>query len=71
MVEAQSFPAHGNPPLLTDAGLAGWTCSHPAARRNTARARNNRLSISSVSFASCSLILFAPFPPKRQDAHLQ
>ena len=64
MVEAQSFPAQGTPPLLTDAGLAGWTCSYPAAHRNTAQARNNILSISSVSVASCSFILFAPFPRK-------
>lgn len=69
MVEAQSF-LQGNPPLLTDAGLAGWTCSYPA-HRNTAQARNNSLSISSVSFASCSFILFAPSPEKRQDTHLQ
>lgn len=71
MVEAQSFPAGQPPSAGQDAGLAGWTCSYPAAHRNTAQARNNSLSISSVSFASCSFILFAPFPEKRQDTHLQ
>lgn len=58
------LPCPWQPPSADRCWLSWLDLFSPAARRNTAQARNNRLSISSVSFASCSLILFAPFPPK-------